>query len=663
MSNKSAYSDDIDYSHDEFVQIDDVPCEEIDCDLFDDPIKEEVVSKTITRDLISFNKKTGRWHERDSKGVVRLFYSGQTQDIHMRQLSEVAEREVVAYSKRHHMLPEEEQMMRSTLFWGEGPLPLELDCYRGVWLDFTTHRPTYMYAYFHKHNWYIRSFPVFPKCDNYAGVDYLPFELHSKISGKTSCRETLNGELVCYIQLENILGDLVTYSTQHTLQETARKGYGYTEITRNGEFHVSGSIDIVKRDSTILECLTPEVLALVVIVDAIEYKVKWYNTYDVEIKNSIMYDNSGRDLGSYRNPDRLVVKDAVYEVADYGAYQKLVRIRYSRFHGEKFNEINFIRNSPTLSFFQTYMIGAPMYHPTISLLLGGTVAVDVQKLSGGAFPVPNVHLCFFSGPLKDGTRVPKSLTLTTIVNMIKELTSRGTYTLQNMLKSSYLNPYNYVLSMERMSQIVAYAGCNFRSGKMIPVQQILWLDKFVEATIRSTDEVVAATRSTSTRGDITHPVIRSSLVYDTFVPRSKPLTVALALVNEKGEVFMTRPPTVEYYDFSAGGMVSWGENAKTALLREIREEMNTVAIFQDDDTSMLIFGRKCSMRLEVIDGHDMWSLFTLFVAYMDPRTNYDGWSVGVLGENRVGKWVSPSRVKMRHDYAIVAAKFFGNAQV
>jgi 8-oxo-dGTP pyrophosphatase MutT (NUDIX family) len=607
------------------------------------PLPELPPLKQFTEGFVAYDSKTHDWYEMQGctlkpYGVLRPKKST------MEAMESTLDRVFKAFSDANSLTLGEQNFIKSILFTGVGPLPKELDMFRGICITFGPVRPSTYYSLFKKFEWYDCGVPVVVYCDGYAGIDEMPRVIADDLSyinykgevvtlsGKgtnllSNAREKIDGRLVCHIEVVSPTGIVSNYNLDGVIKPSELTGYGYTEYVAGIHFHVSGSIESTHRTYQNFDSFTEVAEGLVVNVNGVSYKLKNVNTYEVSLDSKGMaYDAKNFFVGPVVNPHKLkLVAGRIYECRDGIKNHELLNPRITRDGAHTLSHINAIKNCPVLSDYKTVCVGLPIY-----------VSAPPTVISG----LPLKQITTLTTVIDQKKRL---LSLKSFVEIVKKLVEKGSTTVALIIAA--LTPYDIVLPVPKMLHLLMFAECTYRSNFVRKHEGPALLVYNEEAKLRSEDEIVVAV---SNRGRV--PMFRSLLVYNTFLPRAKPVTVAFVF-RAKEKIYFTKPHNYGYYDFAAGGMVAWGESCDQAVVRETLEELGEVIKFQ---TGTLLHWRGTAINYKktIDDGIEFWSEFHKYTLDIDTEYKFEP------QENRSGRWALPQGIPMRHDYALAKAKYF-----
>jgi len=618
------------------------------------PPPQSLYAKEMNDNLVAFDGEKEHWYELQGDSLVEWdVITNRTSN--QKSLYGVLKKTFADFREVHKLNDAESNFLKSVIFRGIGPLPKELDKFRGIGLTFGPSRPSYYFSLFKRFDWYDNGVPTIVFCDAYAGIDELPRDVASDMSftnatggttivqgvGRnviTAAREKLDGELVCFIELVSPnMGCVSNYCLRNTINFSELPGYGYTEFYKGEHYHVAGNVKSIIRPFQNFDSFVDVHEGLVLIVSGVTYKLRKVNTFEIKISDKGMgYDAKGVFVNSLMNPYSLpLVAGTIYECcAGQTKSHVLLKKRILREGAHTNSQINSIINSPVLSNYTKFLVGAPIFVAPNPMFVSGKTLYDLKTAEGKILLKPT----------------QKSLTLGKFVEVVVALTTKGSTTVNLILYE--LQKYSVVMTIEKILRLLAFAGCSHRSNFVRRHENYNLMRYSQQAIVRSSDEIVIAK---SHRGEI--PIIRSLLVYDTYLARNRPRTVAFAL-KATSLVFFTRPPNYGKYDFSAGGMVAWGENDDQAIIREISEELNEVTrIFTSDGETkkkmMTLRGKDYPIQEKEYNGIEMWSYFHFYEIDIVDEDNFDP------GEGRIGIWRKPENVPMRHDYELVLKYYYG----
>jgi len=601
-----------------------------------DPIR----AKEMNENLVAFDGEKEHWFEiRDAKLVEWDVLKNR--DFNQASLYKTLTSTFARFSEDHQLTPGEQNFLKCVMLCGVGPLPKELDKFRGIGLTFGPTRPSSYYSLFQRFQWYEDGAPTIVYCDSFSGVEELPRNIAEDMSyidteGKTqvisgvgknvitSAREKLDGKLVCHIEtVSPNVGYVCNYKLDNCIVLSDITGYGYTEYLNGFHYHVSGSVESICRPFQNFDSFVDVAEGLILNVSGVTYKLRNLNTYEITVsKQGMAYDFKNIFVGPLKNPKKLrVAANKVYECFRDKNCSSILAKRIFRDSPHTTSQISAIVNAPILSDFKKYLTGQPIFVAPPPTLITGKTFAELSGARGEVIP-----------PV-----VTKLLTLQRFVSIVVELTTLGSTTVDALLQA--LSNYSVVMSIEKLLRLLAFAGCSYRSNFIRRHSRENNMRFNDQAIIRSEDEIVVGE---SEFGIV--PIARSLFVYDTYLPRYRPRTVAFSL-RWKNKIYFTHPPGYNYWDFAAGGMVSWGETPDQSIVREVMEEMNEVILVYSNYVEFR--GASYFLRREKFDSIEMWSNFYLY--HIEIEDEYDF----KLGEGRIGEWKVPFGVPMRHDYEMV----------
>jgi len=597
--------------------------------------------KAFTENFVAYDAEKQHWFELQGDTLVEYDVLTKKNSNEM-SLTRVLEVVFPKFAEANSLTNSEQNFLKSVMFKGVGPLPEELDKFRGIGLTFGPSRPAYYFDIFSRFKWYDNGVPTLVFCDGYSGIEELPRSVASDMSflntngsrvvltgeGKnliTSAREKLDGDLVCYIEtVSPNMGYVTNYCLHNVISMTSISGYGYVERIKGLDFHISGTVGVPDRPYQNFDSFQKCDEGLVLNVNGAVYKLKNVNTYEVTCgPKGGAYDSSNVFVSHMTNPHKFpLISGCVYECCEGTGFSVIKNIRYSRGACHKLAQINNIKNCPVFSEFEKFLVGAPIFvTPPPSLVCGNTLH-NLNAAKGIVVPPMNF----------------KSLSLKNFIEIVENLTVKGSTTVSQLLRS--LTQFNIVMSISKILRLVMYAGCTYRSNTIRRMARVENLARCVtESRVRSQDEIVVAKCS---RGEF--PQIRSLFVYDSFLNRFKPKTVVLIL-RCGNLIFFTRPPHYDYWDFSAGGMVAWGETDDVAIRRETKEELEIDISFVRTSNIALLDGNEFNFKESYNEGVCWWSYFHVYEIELPECMSFR------CGENRIGVWKNfKNVVPMRHDY-------------
>jgi len=609
------------------------------------PRPEPPRAKEMNENLVAFDGEKEHWFElRDGKMVewdVLKNRDGNQTSLH-KTLKVVFSK----FASDNDLTEGEQNFLKCVMLCGVGPLPKELDKFRGIGLTFGPTRPSTYYSLFQRFQWYDDGAPTLVYCDSFAGVEELPrcvaedlsySDTEGKIriisgTGKNviaSAREKLDGKLICHIEtVSPNVGYVCNYKLDNCIVQSDISGYGYTEFLGGFHYHVSGSVESVHRPFQNFDSFVDVAEGLILNVAGVTYKLRKLNTYEITVsKQGMAYDFKGIFVGPLKNPKKLRVgAGKVYECFRDKNCSSILAKRLFRDSPHTLSQINSIINAPILSDYSKYLTGLPIFVAPPPTLITGKTFVDLLSAKGES--TPEVQM--------------RPLTLGKFVSIVSELTVLGSTTVEAILQA--VSSYSVVMSVEKILRLIAFAGCSYRSNfvRRHPKENNMRFND--QAFIRSEDEIVVGE---SDSGVV--PIVRSLFVYDTFLPRYRPRTVAFSIAW-KNKVFFTHPPGFNYWDFAAGGMVAWGETPDQAIVREVGEELGEVIVVHCGRVEFR--GASYLLKKRRFSGIEMWSYFYLYHIEIEDEYDFQ------LGEGRIGEWKVPGGVPMRHDYELVRVEFY-----
>jgi len=114
------------------------------------------------------------------------------------------------------------------------------------------------------------------------------------------------------------------------------------------------------------------------------------------------------------------------------------------------------------------------------------------------------------------------------------------------------------------------------------------------------------------------------------------------------KILFTRALTHTEYEFSAAGLIKWGEYPRNALAREMTEELGVPCISEAGMNEIWIGGIHASYDNYVFDKGELFAKVFVAVIYVP-----NSFELKELGEERVGIWSLENPVPMRHDSYII----------
>jgi len=604
------------------------------------PRPEPLRAKEMNENLVAFDGEKEHWFEFRNGKMVEWDVL-KNRDANQISLHKTLTSVFARFAEDNQLSQGEQNFLKCVMLCGIGPLPKELDKFRGIGLTFGPTRPSTYYSLFQRFQWYDDGAPTLVYCDSFAGVEELPRLIAEDLSysdttgsiqiisgtGKNviaSAREKLDGKLVCHIEtVSPNVGYVCNYKVDNCITLSDIAGYGYTEFLNGTHYHVSGSIDSVQRPFQNFDSFVDVAEGLILNISGVSYKLRKLNTYEITVsKQGMAYDFKNIFVGPLKNPKKLRVgANKVYECFRDKNCSSIVAKRFFRDSPQTLSQINAIVNAPILSDYAKFLTGQPIFVAPPPTLITGKTYVELSSARGES--VPDVK--------------KRPLTLGKFVSIVSELTVLGSTTVESLLQA--VSSYSVVMSIEKILRLLAFAGCSYRSNfvRRHPKENVMRFND--QAFIRSEDEIVVGE---SDLGIV--PIVRSLFVYDTFLPRYRPRTVAFSIAW-KNKVFFSHPPGFNYWDFAAGGMVAWGETPDQAIVREVGEEMNEVIVVHSGHVEFR--GASYFLKRATFNSIEMWSNFFFYHIEIEDEYNFQ------LGEGRIGEWKVPRGVPMRHDYELV----------
>jgi len=606
---------------------------------------DDAVPKAFNKNMVAYNAQKQLWCEK--VGDVLIWRKRIEKRDYVAEANYVHARRVFRDFLKTCDWPEEDiNFLRMSIFFGIGPLPEKLQRIRFSEMSFTYHRPTHYSDYYRGRDWWENGCMLTVNCDTYNGITHIPSNVATDLSyvngmnkrklisgtGQnliTGIREKIDGELLCVIETISETETVHVIEIGNQIRYSEYSGYGYCEV-ENGVYHkISGTLSIPQRPYYTLDTVKRNNReGYVILINGVEYKLKHINTYDVILDEDLtMRDITNCSLGQATDSDdKFIGVDFIYEVAD-DEFQRILAPRYSRIRPEKQSLILAIKSSMTVSALSDQMIESePRIAPEFAYYSGllDQEISDLMPHVVGVFNVPKFQ----------------ALTMLGLQDILIEITKSGYSDLATLFDR--LSKFGVLLTIPRLRIFLSICGFCYKSHLIIPSKSID-LRLIRNVTIRKDDELIKVSLGRSIM-----PNFRSLVPMECGYDHVRPECVMALIQRDDKKILFTRALTHTEYEFSAAGLIKWGEYPRNALAREMTEELGIPCVSEVGMNEIWMGGIHASYDNYVFDKGELFAKVFVAVIYVP-----DSFELKELGEERVGTWSLENPVPMRHDSYII----------